>query len=202
MDSTKQKKISTAIDCFYLLQNQKDIDLRKFPHHLSLIENVNNDSLLKAQLFREMSQQKLLSPVPEIFWRVDRNLQEYRERTGIDLLNLINSMQERCNSGDVILELGSGCGYAASEKRSDDAIKSFFSLFSINNIIHFPVRSLIGEILELDVEYKNRHGSNQGYKTKRYWRLEMIWRNTRYLGRNNCPETRVEENDSKLINRC
>ena len=137
------------------MQNQKDIDLIKFAHHLLLVENVNSHSLLKAQLFRDMSQQKLLSPVPEIFWRVDRNLQEYRERAGIDLLKLINSLQEICNSGDVILELGSGCGYAASEMRSNDAIKSSFSLFSINNIIHFPVRSLIGEILEVDLEYQS-----------------------------------------------
>jgi len=146
------ENISTALDCFSLLQNSENIDLRNFSHHLSLVADVNSDHISKSLIFKAMSDKELLSPEPEVFWRVDRNLLKYRERVGIDILKLIYSIQETSTLGDVILELGAGCGYADREIRSARVINDFFSIFSINDIIYFPIRSFIGRVLNF------RHG--------------------------------------------
>ena len=139
------------------LLDRKDIDLGSFETD----QDFNLKTLLanedaKGATFRVLSRMGKLAPVPEIHWRVDRNLEEYERRFGIDLDGFLEARAKEKNNKQVLLEIGPGSGVGKKE-RAGLNLSSDYQDFALSDKIYFPLAGLVEKLinfqkLEKDLE--------------------------------------------------
>lgn len=89
-----------------------------------------------------------LKPIPEIHWRVDRNLAEYERRFGFDLVSMLTALREENKKKTLVeLEFGPGSGISRAERTARGANERYLDI-GIADTLYYPLNSLIGEMID------------------------------------------------------
>jgi hypothetical protein len=116
---------------------------------VALTRELCRDPGSRAALLRYVAGNGFLRPAPDVFWRVDRNLDDYAERLGVNLHTFVPSFVSSRPGVATILELGSGSGRVAEELTS--MLEDRVLPVSINDAIYFPLRPCIQTLLRPDM---------------------------------------------------
>lgn len=125
---------------------QEEIDLSQYNEDNILSLKGLEDPKNKALFLRALNAIGKLKPIPEIFWRVDRDLEEYSERFGVDVAGLLKKLA----SGDrkkIILELGPGSG-KSKEERAQQGIADNYSDFALSDQAYYSLAGVLRNILD------------------------------------------------------
>jgi len=126
--------------------DQEEIDLSKYNEDNVLSLKGLEDPKNKALFLRALNAIGKLKPIPEIFWRVDRDLEEYSGRFGVDVADLLKQLA----SGDrkkIILELGPGSG-KSKEERTKQGISDNYSDFALSDQAYYSLASVFRNVLD------------------------------------------------------
>lgn len=143
--------------------NQRPINLREYRKRQNALTKFIKNPATKAPVIELLIKQKLVRPIPEISWEVDRDTAAYERRLGV---NFTQWQQDKAAAGErpVTLELGPGSGVAKGERQTYDfaiADALYYNLGKFcQNLIDFEAlqtaanitltesdRKVIGEIL-------------------------------------------------------
>lgn len=125
-----------------------DIDLAGAKRTQSLALHSLEKGGGKAMLLRVLQRMDRLAPIPEIHWRVDRSLEEYSRRFGIDVSKFLDLI---ATPGDkkTLLEFGPGNGLSKRE-RSAGQLGKLYDDFAMADKVYYPVGETIGRLLDFE----------------------------------------------------
>jgi len=132
------------------LQKGKNINLNFFSSTQKFILEILKENNLKKDLLKILHQNESLSPIPEIFWEVDRDSTEYNRRFGFDLKKFLKrfTKEKHPNKNNwTLLEFGPGSGVFKEERsrelqHTDD--------FAMCDKVYYPVNKLIESIIDFE----------------------------------------------------
>jgi hypothetical protein len=153
MDSNlneKEKAFPTEVfKSFYsaLNDNEKILDLNTLTEtNLDLSFGIKNQPEYREKSLQILLENKLLAPIPEIHWSVNRPSSMYSRRLGADVKKYLEELASN-KSPLVFFEFGSGNG--AFKKEITDSIPGIQS-FSLCDKIYYPIDSFISNILDFE----------------------------------------------------
>ena len=100
-----------------------------------LRELIDNNGL--GLFLRALSARGELSEIPEIHWRVDRGLEEYKRRFGFDMAALIKELTDP-NKKKILLEFGPGSGQSKVERASFPESKHWMDV-AVGDKVYYPL---------------------------------------------------------------
>lgn len=131
------------------VMQQDHSDLQSYrKRQSSLLTLLDRNPAFKPVVVEALIKLQKLKPSPELFWREDRTMTEYNERTGVDIIALAKDIAEG-NDQEILFEAGAGCGNGIAE-RHNKALNKHYADFSIVNEVYYPIRRLITELIDFD----------------------------------------------------
>lgn len=90
-----------------------------------------------------------LQPIPEIHWKVDRSIEDYNRRLGIQLPLFLKERSNSKNSKQTLLEIGPGNGFN-KEERDQQGITKLYNDYALSDKIYYPLDSVINKVLNFE----------------------------------------------------
>lgn len=126
-----------------------DVDLHDFVRRQqALTRLVDGNPILHGALVDVLLQCQKLTPDPELFWRVDRELREYNDRTGIRVTDLAKTLAIGSAEKEIFFESGAGAGRGIAERTA--SLSGQYYDFSINNNVYYPLRKLLTKCIDFE----------------------------------------------------
>jgi|GEM_PF-3981756 len=100
----------------------------------------------KGLFLRVLQSRGKLAPVPEIFWKVDRDNEDYRERFGFDVIELLRKLKGK-GEKKILLEFGPGSG-KSREERHEAGLDEHYTDVAVADSLYYHLRDLIKEIID------------------------------------------------------
>jgi len=127
---------------------QDEVDLNQYNEAnfmaLKGLDNLKN----KAIFLRALDVLGKLKPIPEIFWKVDRNLKEYSERYGFDVEEFLRDFAS-VGEQKIILEFGPGSG-KSKEERAKSEIGGKYSDFAMSDNLYYSMADTVEDLIDWD----------------------------------------------------
>jgi hypothetical protein len=127
------------------LLSEKNIQLQDFEKYYNITLLSVYSEKHRAKLFKSLAAKKLLSPVPEIHWRVDRNMEEYGRRLGVNVKSFLQT-RVKPEKRQILLEIGPGSGEAKKE-RFGDLLDGYVD-YGLSDKIYYPLAPIFRELLD------------------------------------------------------
>ncbi|HRH32824.1 MAG TPA: hypothetical protein PK720_01585 [bacterium] len=131
------------------LLSKENIELDKYEKSQALILESLLDKDNKAMSFRVLQRMNRLQPIPEIHWKVDRSIEDYNRRLGIQLPLFLKERSNSKNSKQTLLEIGPGNGLN-KEERDKQGITKYYNDFALSDKIYYPLDSVISKVLNFE----------------------------------------------------
>ncbi|MBI2444670.1 MAG: hypothetical protein HYV42_05545 [Candidatus Magasanikbacteria bacterium] len=122
------------------------IDITRYVQQQEAVLKAVKEQQMAGLLNRTLQAQGELAPIPEIHWRVDRSLAEYRERLGFDVTKLLKHLAES-DQRKVLLEFGPGSGRSKQE-RSQQEIDTYYQDIALTDRVYYPLADVIERIVD------------------------------------------------------
>jgi len=126
------------------LKSNKTLNLRNYQKTQEFIVESFESQEISTTLLKALQVQGSLSPIPEIFWVVDRSEEDYNKRIGFDFSKFLEKF---LNYKKIFVEFGSGNGTAKKDRK--DKLKGY-SDFSISDKLYYPIRPIIRQIIDFE----------------------------------------------------
>jgi hypothetical protein len=103
----------------------------------------------EAFYLRTLNAMGKLKPMPELFWRVDRDLEEYNRRLGVDM-GAVLQLQAMARPGKkTLLEFGPGSGVAKHDRQLK-GVAGEYQDFSMSDAVYYDLSSPIGKLIDFE----------------------------------------------------
>ncbi len=136
------------------LAAQDNLELDKYvAQHTAELTMLASAPQVKSLYLRAFHSRGQLAPVPELFWRVDRDLLDYDDRFGFFLPQFIKKFPSP-RSTPVLLELGPGSGHNKlwrSIFRLPDDIPHGLVDIAVADKLYFPLNKLVDNRIDWNV---------------------------------------------------
>lgn len=99
----------------------------------------------KNLYLRALSERGELKMIPEIFWKVDRGSDEYRERFGFDINSFLQHIKGKKKK--TILEFGPGSGQQRQEREAA-GLGKHYNDFALADTLYYPLSRVIEQLLD------------------------------------------------------
>ena len=132
-----------------LIKNRPDdsVDVRQLISEQDKILEQLHQEGGKGLLLRALQSKGELKPIPEIFWKVDRNLEEYEERFGFNVANFFQKIRPEENGKKVLIEFGPGSGMSKSDRDKFGLTKNYVDM-AITDQVYFSVKGWVKNLLD------------------------------------------------------
>lgn len=131
------------------LLSKENIELDTYEKSQTLILESLLDKDNKAMSFRVLQRMNRLQPIPEIHWKVDRSIEDYNRRLGIQLPLFLKERSNSKNSKQTLLEIGPGNGFN-KEERDQQGITKLYNDYALSDKIYYPLDSVINKVLNFE----------------------------------------------------
>ena len=129
-------------------QNQTDVDIKNLGRKQDTVLKQMEMAGGKSLLLRVLKEQGHLKPVPEIFWRVDRDLNEHRKRFGLDVRELCEqTVGLKIKGKKSLLEFGPGNGRSKKE-RTESEMPSNYTDMALTDSLYYPLNGLVENLID------------------------------------------------------
>ncbi|MFA6272087.1 MAG: hypothetical protein WC693_03185 [Patescibacteria group bacterium] len=131
------------------LLSQDDVDLSKYRHEQELIASSQGKAGENESVYlRALNAMGRLKPLPELYWKVDRNSAEYNQRLGVDIFGLMKGFTQDAAGRKTVLEFGPGSGIAKHE-RSQKGIRDRYEEYAMSDALYYDIAGIIGKLIDL-----------------------------------------------------
>lgn len=129
------------------LLNSQDINLGQYEQD----QRINMENLSKSAGFpmyvKALETLGRLKPIPEIHWRVDRTMEEYDRRFGMDLEELLID-KSKGKKRRQLLEIGPGSGVSLEERSRRESLD--FDEYALSDSIYYPLVGVIRKVIDFE----------------------------------------------------
>lgn len=130
------------------LLSKTDVRLSQYEQEQKLaLAALQGNPSRQAMYLRSLETLERLAPIPEIHWRVDRSIEEYNRRLGIDLEDFL-SQRARQKPDQKLLEIGPGSGVSRKERSRTQALN--YEDFALSDKVYYPLAPVIEKLLDFD----------------------------------------------------
>ena len=133
------------------LLESRDINLADYVKHQQINLLAVNLPERRAKALRFLSSLGKFEPTPEIHWRVDRTMDEYNRRFGIDLEKFLTARAQLFSRKQFMLEIGFGSGQAKKD-RFQDALTEHYEDFGLADKIYYSPVTAIKNLIDLGID--------------------------------------------------
>jgi len=128
------------------LLHRERIDLSKLERQQALVlESLLKNSEQKQITMRTLSRMGKLETIPEIHWRVDRSLEEYNRRLGLNLGEFLKD-RGQIKPKQKLLEIGPGSGIGRQERIKD--LEKLYLDMALADKIYYPLTPVIERLFD------------------------------------------------------
>ncbi|MFH1291719.1 MAG: hypothetical protein ABIH87_00785 [bacterium] len=121
-------------------------DIERYSHDQEVMLAELEKAGGKALLLRALQSRGELAPIPELFWKVDRNTEEYEERFGFDPNKLLSQLAEEGRQ-KVLVEFGPGSGTSKNERHQAGLDKSFVDV-AVADKLYYSLGQLVENMID------------------------------------------------------
>lgn len=146
-ESPKEQVVRAQFKNISSLLDRENIDLKSFEQSQELILRSLMKGDQKILLFKTLQRMGKLSPIPEIHWRVDRSIEEYDRRLGLDLIKFLQERAEQVGRKQILLEIGPGNGVGKME-RAQAALTERYDDFALSDRIYYPIAPILEKLVD------------------------------------------------------
>lgn len=135
------------VNQYLCLFNEQNLDLRTLQSALDQNQQMlEQNPKLKRTFLEMLNASGYLIPAPAIWWRGNRNMDQYSDRLRMDLKGFLQALPRRKNQ--TVLEFGPGCG--ASKEDIVQALGGDVNYIGISNALYYQQEDLIEQSLDFD----------------------------------------------------
>jgi hypothetical protein len=137
-------------DIANLLDVGTNVDLQNYSQRQELVlRKMIESPEIKIMAFQALQRMERLVPIPEIHWRVDRSMDEYSRRLGLNIPAYLLSRSIKHSSKQILLEIGPGSG-VAKEERVKLGLTNNYQEYSLSDKIYYPIAGVIEKLLDFE----------------------------------------------------
>jgi len=131
------------------LLNRENIDLGQYERvSVLVLQGLLKDPEKRRVTLVTLSRMGKLEPIPEIHWRVDRSLEDYNRRLGINLSGFLEEKGQH-KPNQKLLEIGPGSGMSKLE-RAEQGMNKYYNEISLSDKIYYPLVQVIEKLLDFE----------------------------------------------------
>src|SRR3989338_2373322 len=136
-------------EIIHLPEQDTKIDLTQvLRRHGALLQLVEHNPTLHGLFVDLLLLSGKLKPSPELFWREDRPMAEYNERTGINVINLARALAHGSESQEILFEPGAGAGVGIAQRNAE--LNGLYHDFALNDYVYYPLRKLLAKCINFE----------------------------------------------------
>lgn len=141
---TQFKDIASLLD-------RQNIDLATFGKQQELVLRSLLTGESRGVALRTLARMDKLEPIPEIHWRVDRNLEEYNRRLGVDVSEFLTAraLQSETGKQQILLEIGPGSG-ASKQERANANLNQHYQDYALSDRIYYPLAGVFEKLIDFE----------------------------------------------------
>jgi hypothetical protein len=121
-------------------------DLRRYIDEQNVVVDTAAKSGEAGLYLRALAARGELKPVPEIHWRVDRTLEDYKRRFGFDVQEFLKVISEKSRK-KLLLEFGPGSGASKSERAGAGLVEMYMDV-AMADALYYPLGKFIENIID------------------------------------------------------
>jgi|GEM_PF-2403642 len=131
------------------LLTRDNINLSQFESQQALVlESLLRDLGTRRITLGTLARMGKLEPIPEIHWRVDRTMEEYNRRTGVDVAGFLKEKGLQ-KPRQKLLEIGPGSGLAKKE-RAQVGLAELYNELALSDKVYYPIAPIIGKLVNFE----------------------------------------------------
>ncbi|MFA6097950.1 MAG: hypothetical protein WC808_00230 [Patescibacteria group bacterium] len=132
------------------LLSKDDVDLETYNHTQEMvIKSIGESGLVsEAAYLRALNAMGKLKPMPELYWKVDREPEEYNKRLGVNVPEVLKRVGQGGNE-KTLLEFGPGSGLAKHKLRLSGAADNFTE-FAMSDALYYDLAEPIKHLIDFD----------------------------------------------------
>jgi hypothetical protein len=128
------------------LEENESVDLSAFSETQNLVLHAFEEADAKPALLKALHAKVLLTPIPEIFWRVDRSAEEYNARYGFDVKAFLQKFATP-DTPQVLVEFGPGNGTFKEDRAGE--VKGYVD-YAMCDKLYYPINTLIRRLIDFE----------------------------------------------------
>lgn len=130
-----------------LLEGDRNVSLERHEDMLQFVLHALDHAHAKSLILRSLQKMYKLAPIPEIFWKVDRNAQDYARRYGLDVKEFLRTFSTD-DRKQTVLEFGPGNGTFKEELQK--ATGDRYRHFAMCDKLYWPINTLLRQLIDFD----------------------------------------------------
>lgn len=131
------------------LAEQNEIDLNHYRERQNaLLKLTKENPALHPLLVDVLVKIEKLYPLPELFWRADRKMEEYNRRSGVRIIDFFKALSARLGKKGIFFEPGAGQGRGIFERSGP--LNHYYHDFSLVDKVHYSIRAPMEQLIALD----------------------------------------------------
>lgn len=162
----KEDVVSSAVRALFLTQSlvfknttkTDPVSLRDLADSQKIISEAANSTVTKTTLLHALDSRGMLAPIPEIFWEVDRQAEDYKRRLGLDITQFLKDFADSAHE-QTCLEFGPGNGTFAESKAQDRTVSDNYAHFGMCDKLYYPLVPLIKKSINWELLQKDAGAS-------------------------------------------